>query len=55
MAFLFAFIAFLCGVALVFEFDTGSLEPLQVAGIGLICAALAIFAGPGWPTWLRRE
>ncbi len=34
-------IAVLCGLALIFNFDTGSLKPLAVAGIGIICSALA--------------
>lgn len=33
-----------CGVALVIKLATGTVDPLQVAGVGIICAALAVIA-----------
>mgnify|MGYP001563708817 CR=1 FL=1 len=42
-------LAVLCGLALVFEFDTGSLGSTDVAGFGIIFAAMAALAPGGWP------
>lgn len=37
-------LAVLCGIVLIAEINTGKVEPMAVAGIGIICAALAHFA-----------
>ena len=34
-------IAVLCGLAAIFEFDTGTLSAAQVLGLGVIAAAVA--------------
>ncbi len=57
MGLLLAIIAFFCGLALIFNFGTGELNPQDVAGVGICCVALAILVGAaiptsGWP-WNR--
>lgn len=52
MGYLFTIIAVLCGIVLLIEMDTGSLSQLQVAGIGLIFAALAAVSPSNW-AWPR--
>lgn len=49
MSFIALLIAVLCGIALAIELDTGTLEPFQVAGIGIIAAALVGVAPARWP------
>ncbi len=34
-------IAVFCGLALIFQLDTGTITPIQVAGVGIICSAVA--------------
>ncbi len=46
MRLVFVILAILCGVVLVIKMATGDLQPTQVAGIGIIFAALAAVA-PG--------
>ena len=41
MKILLVIIAVLCGLALCFEFDTGTLSAWQIAGVGIIAAAAA--------------
>lgn len=41
-------IAILCGIVLIFEFPTGSLSANQIAGIGIIFAALASVVPATW-------
>ena len=41
MNLVFLVIAVLCGIALLIELDTGSLEPFQVAGAGILSLAIA--------------
>jgi hypothetical protein len=50
MRFVLVILAVLCGIALLIELDTGTLEAVQVAGIGIICAALATVAPSTWPS-----
>ena len=50
MAYIFVVLAILCGVVLLIKIDTGTLEPIQVAGIGIIFAALAAVAPANWPS-----
>ena len=45
-------VAILCGAALMIELDTGNLSGLQVAGVGVVAAALAALSPGGWP-WQR--
>jgi hypothetical protein len=40
----FVILAILCGIALVIQLDTGSLNATQVAGLGIIFAASATVA-----------
>lgn len=49
MNLIFVVLAVLCGVVLLIEMDTGNLEPFQIAGLGIIFAALASLAPGGWP------
>lgn len=42
-------VAVLCGIALIIELDTGSLEPIQVAGIGIIALIIGVVAPRTWP------
>ena len=44
MSYILLFLAILCGLALIFKFDTGSIEPLQVAGVGIVLLACAVVA-----------
>jgi hypothetical protein len=52
MNLIFVVLAVLCGLALIFQFDTGTLEAQQVAGLGIIFAALAALSPVSWP-WQR--
>ncbi len=57
MGFLFAILAFFCGLALAIHLVTGDLKPEQVAGIGLMLISAAVMVGAaipagGWP-WNR--
>ena len=49
MRYIFVILAILCGIALLIELDTGTLAAVQVAGIGIIFAALAAVAPSTWP------
>lgn len=49
MRFVLVILAILCGIALVLKLDTGTLDPTQVAGIGLIFLGLAVVAPANWP------
>lgn len=44
LRYVFAVFAMLCAVALGFEFDTGSLEPVHLTAAGIFLAALAAVA-----------
>lgn len=48
MRFVLVILAILCGVALLVKLDTGTLEATQVAGVGIILAALAVVAPDSW-------
>ena len=50
MKFVLVILAVLCGIALLIELDTGTLAANQVAGIGIIFAALATVAPASWPS-----
>lgn len=50
MRFVFVILAILCGVALGIKLDTGTLDATQVAGTGIIFAALATVAPASWPS-----
>lgn len=54
MGAVFALVALACGVALVIKLDTGTLDAVQVTGIGLISLACAFFAGVSWPSVFHR-
>lgn len=49
MGLIAAIIAVLCATALIIELDTGSLQALQVAGLGILALAVAFVAGASWP------
>ncbi len=49
MAWIAAIVAVLCGIVLIIEVDTGNLDGLQVAGIGLLAAIVAFFSPRTWP------
>jgi hypothetical protein len=49
MNIIFAILAILCGVVLLLGMDTGDLEPIKVAGVGIIFAALAAITPRTWP------
>ena len=50
MRFVLVILAILCGICLLLKIATGTLEPDQIAGIGIILLALAIVAPINWPT-----
>lgn len=49
MSFIALIVAVLCGIALVIDLDTGSLDALQVAGIGIIALVVAGLAPAKFP------
>ena len=50
MRFVLVILAILCGICLALKIATGTLDAQQVAGIGIICVALAVVAPLSWPT-----
>lgn len=49
MRFILVILAIICGIALIIKLDTGTLDPQQVAGIGLVFLGLAVVAPANWP------
>ncbi len=49
MRYLAVVLAVLCGIALVIKAGTGTLDPGQIAGIGVILLAIAFFLPTSWP------
>lgn len=41
-------VAVLCGIVLIIEMDTGNLQQMQVAGIGIIALVIAGATPPAW-------
>lgn len=48
MRFVLVILAILCGICLALKIATGTLDAQQVAGVGIICAALAAIAPANW-------
>lgn len=48
MRYLAVLFAIICGVVLVIKPDTGTLDPGQIAGIGLILLGVAFFLPAAW-------
>lgn len=49
MRYLFLLFAIICGVCLLLKVNTGTLDPGQVAGAGIILLGLAIVSPAEWP------
>lgn len=49
MGWIFLIIALLCGIVLIIEMPTGSLQPAQVAGIGILSLCIGVVAPRTWP------
>lgn len=50
MRYLFVVLAVIVGCALLIKLDTGTLDPVQLAGIGIILLGVAIVSPPTWPS-----
>lgn len=49
MRYLFVLLAILCGICLVLKIATGTVDPVQLAGVGVILLGLAIVSPATWP------
>lgn len=50
MRYLFVLLAILCGIALIAKMATGTIDPQQLAGIGVVLLGLAVVSPAGWPS-----